>query len=242
MLKRNHNLLAFSGSLKVVLTVFAVAIIGFSSCKGPIVNKDFSEGIIEYDIIYDESHPFKYDPKLRPNKMVVKFKDNNTVNKIEGLSGSFSFAIVQNNQQNMNYTLINIFGKKLFFSEPLVDSLYPYAYSEMPKLSITKTDEEVKYMGLKCSKAIATLNDSAQHTFEILYTNELSINNPNRNTPFEEIDGVMLKFSVVLMKQNMQIVASTIKSMEISNDEFILPNDYEQVGEDTLEDIFELLQ
>jgi hypothetical protein len=226
--------LFYVGFFMVLLSIFG--------CKSNIFNKNFDEGIIEYSIIYDESQSFKYDPMLRPNKMVVKFKDSNTVNKIEGLSGGFMLALVQNYQQNMNYTLINIFGKKLFYSESMEGKAYPYAYSGMQSLTIKKTEDKVEFMGLNCLKAIAIINDSIPQSFEILYTNELAINNPNRNTPFQEIDGVMLKFSVVLMNQNMQIVANSIKSMDISMDEFILPKDYEQVDEQTLNDIFELLQ
>lgn len=229
-----------------VVILFCCGVLGVtlstSSCKSYKVDKEFSEGIIEYTIIYDEGQPFKHDPKLRPDKMVVKFKDNNTINKIEGLSGGFMFSMVQNYKENQVYTLIKILGKKVFLSESIEDGRYPYAYSEMPSISIQKTEQKVVFMGLNCSKAIATFNDSLGHSFEILYTNELAINNPNRNTPFEEIDGIMLKFSAVLMKQNMQIVASSIKSREIPDDEFILPKGYEQIDEDTLEDIFELMQ
>lgn len=211
-------------------------------CRSNKADKDFSEGVIEYKIIYDESQPSRYDSKLRPDKMVVKFKDNNTINKIEGLSGSFMFSMVQNYKQNQVYTLIKILGKKIFLSESIEDGRYPYAYSEMPSISIQKTDKKVVFMGLNCSKAVATFNDSLGHSFEILYTNELAINTPNRNTPFEEIDGIMLKFSMVLMKQNMQIVTNSIKSKAIADDEFILPKGYELVDEDTFENVFELLQ
>ncbi|MDD2196335.1 MAG: hypothetical protein PHE03_00450 [Bacteroidales bacterium] len=233
-------------SKRTMVMLFCCGVLGVtlstSSCKSYKVDKEFSEGIIEYTIIYDEGQPFKHDPKLRPDKMVVKFKDNNTINKIEGLSGGFMFSMVQNYKENQVYTLIKILGKKIFLSESINDGRYPYAYTEMPSISIQKTDEKIVFMGLNCAKAIATFNDSLGHSFEILYTNELAINNPNKNTPFEEIEGIMLKFSAVLMKQNMQIVARSIKSRNIPDDEFILPKGYEQIDEDTLEDIFELMQ
>ncbi len=210
-------------------------------CSSRQVEKHFDEGVIEYAITYDDSQPFKYDTNLRPDRMIVKFKDNNTINKIEGLAGGFSFVIIQNYQQNIIHSLINFLGKNLCFTEPADTSKLPYAFAKMPEVSFTFSDEVVEYLGFNCKKAIGTYNDSLGQSFEILYTDELLINQPNRNTPFESIDGIMLKFSMMLMNQTIWLEAKTIKPMSVSDDEFILPTNYEQIDESTLNDVFELI-
>jgi hypothetical protein len=231
-------------TLKTIATALVAFFIFslFFGCNNPPPNVDFNEGYIEYDILYDKTIPFKYDPNLRPNKLTVKFKDRNSINKIEGLSGKFSFSFIQNFETQTNYTLIKIFSKKLFYQEPINPNAYPQAYADMPKLNISITDETEKILGLNCIKAIASSNDSLFEPFTIFYTNELGIQNPNVNSPFEDIDGVMLSFSVTLFNQKMSIRASNIKHARISDDEFTLPKDYEEVDYNTLLDLLELLQ
>jgi hypothetical protein len=174
--------------------------------------------------------------------MVVKFRDNNTVNKIEGLSGAFSFAFIQDVAAHKTYTLIKLFNKKLVYEELIREGSYPFAYEDMPKFTIQHTDDTEEFLGVNCKKAIATFTDTLWYPFEILYTQDLSIENPNFNTPFEEIDGVMLKFSVIFFNQKMKIVANRIKAAKISEDEFKVPQYYEKIDQETVKDVITLLQ
>lgn len=223
----------------IILTVFTTIL--FVGCKNLIL-KDLSEGYIEYSIEYDQDEPVSYGNKLRPSLMVVKFRDNNTVNKIESLSGAFSFAFIQDVEAHKTYTLIKLFNKKLVYEELIREGSYPFAYEEMPKFTIQHTDDTEEFLGVNCKKAIATFTDTLWYPFEILYTQDLSIENPNFNTPFEEIDGVMLKFSVIFFNQKMKIVANRIKAAKISEDEFKVPAYYENIDQETVKDVITLLQ
>lgn len=226
---------------RALLRTLAFTLI-FSGCAWNNTHKHFSEGTITYTIVYDDALPFKYDSSIRPSEMEVKFKSNNTINRIEGLSGGFSFAIVQNHEENKVHTLINFMGKKLCYTESVVQGSYPLAFYAMPYLTITKTDERVEFMGFNCLKAIAGYEDSIRHEFEILYTDELAINKPNRNSPFAEIEGIMLKFNMIFMGQNIQLVANSISSQKVNDDEFDLESGYEKVDKDVVEDFFQLIQ
>ncbi|MFP4555565.1 MAG: hypothetical protein ACLFNU_01730 [Bacteroidales bacterium] len=211
-------------------------------CSDGTRKGEFSEGHIEYNITYIDNHPPKYDTNLRPNKMVVKFKDNNTINKIEGLSGALSFAFIQDIESKSTHTMIKLLNKNLLFFEPIYDDRYPFAYDDMPEFTISRTNDTIEVQGFKCRRAIATYNDSLLSPFEILYTKDIAVANPNYNTPFDSIDGVMLKFSVTLFNQNMQVEANSVKATKVSDDEFTIPADFEKINEETLKDVIELFQ
>lgn len=219
---------------------FAISV--FSSCTEGAKKHGIKQGYIEYDITYNDLVPSKYGANMRPTKMVVKFKDNNTINRIEGLSGAFSFAFIQNMQTQTTYTLIKILNKKLYHLEPIDTVKYPFAYADMPNFTIQKTGETEKFLGFLCYRARVVYADTLYQPFEILYTKEIGVQNPNWNTPFEGIDGIMLKFSAVMFNQNMNIVASVIKSTKISDEDFIIPPDYEKVEQSTVEDVITLLK
>jgi hypothetical protein len=208
-----------------------------------VADKDFSEGFIEYCIEFEDTVAVSaFNANMRPNRMVIKFKDNNTINKVEGLSGAFSFAFIQNKKDNKAYTLIKLLNKKLFYQEAIKSNSYPFAYRKMPEFIITKTTDYIEYLGYNCCVAKAIFTDSTKAPFDIYYTNEISIPNPNSNTPFHQIEGVMLKFSTVLFDQRMDVWATTIKSSKISSDEFIITPDYEEIGDDVLNELIELIK
>jgi hypothetical protein len=219
-----------------------MAFVAITSCDRS-VKKHFCEGYIEYAIEYDDSiAPPKFNANMRPDKMVIKFKNNNTINKIEGLSGAFSFAFIQNKQDETAYLLIKLLNKKLFYKEALTPEKYPFAFNEMPKLTIEETNRKEQLLGYNCNVAIGRFDDPQHKPFYIYYTQEINIANPNSNTPFEVIDGVMLKFTTIMFGQKMNILASSVKQTKVSDEDFVIPRDYEEVDVDVVKDVVELLQ
>lgn len=211
-------------------------------CKGGHTNKTFNEGTIEYNIQFEGADQSKINTNMLPTKLTVKFRDNNTSNKIEGLSGSVNLTYIKNVDDNNFIVLVNLWSKKLFYQDSLLNANLPNTYPGMPAIRIDKTNEMVMFNGFSCKKAIAHYQDSSNYTFEILYTNEINIDNPNANTPFDQIDGVMLKFSIKFNKYMMNISSASIKSEDISMDEFSLPSGYEKVSKRTIEDLVSLMQ
>lgn len=215
----------------------------FTGCSEIAKKKEFSEGYIEYNVEYDDSlQPPTYSANMRPNKMIIKFKDSNTINKIEGMSGAFSFTFIQNKQNQKAYILIKLLNKKLFYQEPLTPNTFPFAYNDSPLFTIQKSNEPEEFMGYTCQRALACYKDSIHQPFSILYTNEIGVSNPNSNSPFQEIDGIMLKFSAIMFNQKMNITASTIRGVKLSDDEFLIPPGYEEVGLDVVKDVIDLLK
>jgi len=213
-----------------------------SACKNFRSKKNFNEGTIEYAIQVENGSKSNMNSSMIPNKIVVKFRDNNTSNKIEGLSGAVTLTYINNVEGKNSIVLVKLLNKKLFYEEPLINGGLPSTYSAMPRLIIQKTNDLIDFQGYKCNKAIATFDDSTSYSFEILYTNEIKITNPNANTPFDSIEGVMLKFNVKLYKHLLSISATNIKQEDIPMDNFTIPSDYAKVSRRTIEDFLSLLQ
>lgn len=226
---------------KILLIAIVLAAILCQSCSKKTARKNIAEGEITYTIGYD-SIPLKYDKDLLPSVMTIRFKDNNTSNTITGLSGAVSLSFINNVAMQSSITLVKLFNKKLYYLEPFDSTQYSISYSEMPKLSIRLTDETLVLNGYNCKKAIGYFADSTHLQFEIVYTNEIGINRPNAFTPFEAIDGVMLKFKIKLYNQVMSMEAIAIKPVSVPMEEFSIPPDYEQVNRETIKEVILLLQ
>ena len=75
-----------------LLAIVGLVIIIFS-CNQQETTERIKEGYIDYDIDYIDDTLQNMMFKFLPKKMTVKFKDNNTLNKIESISGIIFFAV-----------------------------------------------------------------------------------------------------------------------------------------------------
>ncbi|MGE0088615.1 MAG: hypothetical protein AB7S50_03975 [Bacteroidales bacterium] len=215
--------------------------LSITSCRDIVSRKRIKEGIIKYEITYDSTNS-KIDTRLLPSSLVVKFKDNNTLNTIDAFSGAVSISIISNHTNQQFVTLVKVFNKKLYHEELNEDGHYPALYSKIPKVELDPDVETCKILGYNCYKTKGHFTDQPNSEFEIIYTKEIDINSPNINTPFEDIDGVMLGFNLRINSLMMQLKAKSIKKSKISDDTFIIPKGYTPVDFQTITDIIYLLQ
>lgn len=211
------------------------------SC-GPKHSKNITEGVIEYDIDYDSITLSRIDKKVLPSSLVVQFQDNNTINTIEALSGAVTISIISQPRKREFVTLLKVFNKKLYHDEPYTEGLYPALYARIPKVVIDSLNQECNFLGFKCFRVQGYYVDTPDSRFEIIYTNDISIDNPNQNTPFEGIEGVMLAFNLRLSKVNMFLKAREVRKSRISGKAFTIPDDYKRVDLQTMTDLLYLLQ
>ncbi|MHC1704141.1 MAG: hypothetical protein AB9846_09565 [Tenuifilaceae bacterium] len=230
--------------MRVSIFSFCILIVYFiaPSCNSWRSKKIVDEGIIEYTISHDDSLKPNFNKNLLPSHFTVKFKGKNTLNKIEGLSGAVSLTFINNHDTQSRLVLIKLLNKKLFYQEPLTVQDTLNAFAGMPDIIIDSKVEKINYSGYKCTKVNAFFKDSTNIPFFIIYTNETKVLNPNLNTPFEKIDGIMFKFKVKLFNHLMTFTATNIKAAKVSIDEFNIPEGFEKVDRKTIEDVISLIQ
>lgn len=218
----------------------ALIFITLSSCN-KIQQKDrIREGYIEYEIKYLDDSLDSFMKALLPKTMTIKFKNNNTLNKIEGFSGIVSFTHIQNFKEKRNITLVKVLNKKYKYIEKIDgESLF---FEKLPGMIIEEQDTLVEICGFMSKKAKVTIPDSKVEPFYIFYTEDIIINNVNAQTPFRSIDGVLLKFQLKLYGMPMQLTAKKIITTEIPSSHFKIPDGYETINRKTMAEIIELLK
>jgi len=210
------------------------------SCKKIEFKDRIKEGYIDYNIEYLDDTLDRFIKGLLPKKMTVKFKNNNTLNKIESLSGIVSFTHVQNSKENKNVTLVRILNKKYKYSEVINGS--SLFFEDIPEIKIEPLDEIKNVAGLNCTKALVTIPDGKTEPFYIYYTDDIIIQNPNAHTPFRSLEGVLLEFQVKMYNMNMKLTATKIVETKIESDEFKIPEGYIPINKKTMEEILSLLK
>lgn len=220
-----------AGFIQIATLVFLLG------CSSGGFKKKITEGKISYDVSYDSITTRKYNPRLLPSSLTIEFKGNNTKTTIDALTGAISMSLIKNYDKQQYSTLIKFIGKKLQHTEPFDTSHYPALYVTVPKLNIIiKNKESCELYGFNCEKISGYFEDST-NMFDIIYTNDIKISNPNSNTPFEQIDGVMLEFNLYLKPITMQLKMSSISKTKIPKSTFEVSEEYCNVDYKTMSGI-----
>jgi len=67
-------------------------------------------------------------------------------------------------------------------------------FDAMSGIEIRKTNRTEVICGFNCKNAEVTFPSDRKKVYQIWYTNEINVRNPNNATPFSEIDGVLMSF------------------------------------------------
>lgn len=222
------------------IAIIVLILTTLSSCKKIQQSDRIKEGYIEYDIEYLDNSLDGFMKGLLPKKMTIKFKDNNTINKIEGFSGIVSFTHIQNYREKNNITLVKVLNKKYKYIEKINEkSMF---FEEIPGMIIEPQDTTKILCGFKCEKAKVIVPDSEIEPYFIYYTNDITINNVNAQTPFKSIEGVLLEFRIKLYDMPMKLTVRKIQEAKVLSEDFEIPEGYISINKKTMVEIIDLLK
>lgn len=206
-----------------------------TSCGNYNTSGKIEEGVIKYDIKYFQSEAENPIISLLPTSMTYKFKDDNISQRIEGWMGIFHMAAISIPKKDENTALLKILNKKYLY-QSLITNGKSFGYDEMPGMKITLVNDSIKTIaGYKCHKAIVSFSDTTKTPFDIFYTNDIELKNPNRNNPFREIDGVLLQYQMCFQNIRMLLAAKKIEGIEIPDEAFEVPDGYETVNREIMQ-------
>ena len=219
-------------SLLVVLIILAT-----TSCQTITNFGKITEGRIVYSIEYPKDAEQSSLVSLLPETMELKFKQDNTVININGFFAIFSLIYISDHNSHTNYSLLRIMNQKKMYKAD-TDAI-PFGYEKMHDIKIEQTADTLTICGYKCKKALAYCPNASQTPYELYYTNEIGIKNPNTNNPFRQVDGVLLGFQVRLSGISMNMRAIEIHEEDVDDSVFNIPDDYEIVTREQLEEFID---
>jgi GLPGLI family protein len=199
--------------------------------------KYISEGVIEYDAaVIDQSNPMA---TLAPSKMFIKFKNNKSCAEMSAGMGFFSTSFISNPETKTLTQLVKLLNKKFYLIQNEADlkrenASYP--------VEITPTKETKLIAGYKCIKAHVKIKDENASEFDIFYTKELNIQNPNFANPYFMVDGVLMEYQMKKFGLEMKFTLKSVKKETVEDATFDLPSDYKKISQKEMNELFEALQ
>lgn len=173
---------------------------------------------------------------MMPKNMKMKFKDNNTVNELKTGAGVFQTKFINQSKNKQLIHLVKLVNSKYGL---ILDSteIYESYAKQNDGMKIEKTQETKEIAGYKCYKAKITF-DHPENNFDVYYTTEIEIKDPNWCTPFHEIEGVLMEYQLENYNILMRLTAESVSFEEIDAGEFEMPDDYEQISQKEMEEKF----
>lgn len=199
---------------QLILTsiLIVASLIGFSGDK--------FEGAIDYKISYknlpEEMGMYK---AMLPRKSRVIIK--NEWSKIQQNMGMMmKMDIIFNSQTNTSLMLINALGKKIAVEmNDTTEKIDPSLFK------LTKKEDVKIIAGYKCTKNILT--DTANNSYTLWITDKLP-SYKNQNLPDIDLGGFPMEYNIENNGMSVRMTASKVTEKEISDSEFVIPEDYER--------------
>lgn len=207
-----------------------VALTGFS-CKNK-GDKNISQGEIHYAIEYI-GNVGMMPKELMPRTLIVSFKDNKILFDISAPFGNSGILSLSNPEKGIYDTYISLLTLRYYYAAQAGES--PPGFDAMKGMIIRKTSKTAVICGFNCKNAEVTLTGDENKAFQIWYTSEIDVKNPNAATPYREIDGVLMSFVFVMGTAEMHFSAESVYKKELPDKLFERREKFMRVSRDDID-------
>ncbi|OQA02176.1 MAG: hypothetical protein BWY70_00107 [Bacteroidetes bacterium ADurb.Bin408] len=221
--------------MKLIIRMLLVAFIAAQINTSAQAQKLFS-GTIEYEITYPDADLDPATAASLPKSLTMTISGKKS--RVDMTQGVMNIIKINNAETNSSVSLLDIMGQKYALKTSKEE--LEKALNEMPKAKITVTEETKEIAGYKATKAtiVFTNEDGTETTEEIYFSPEIGGENFNFDTPYKDIKGGLLQYSVESSDIKMLFTAKEIKSKKIKDTMFMIPTDYQEVTAEELQNIF----
>ncbi len=207
------------------------------ACQEKKEEKFISEGEIEYKAVaVDEDNPMA---SMAPTKMIIKFKANKSCAEMSAGMGLFTTSFISDPETKSVTQLVKLLNKKFLLVKDRETILRE---NQNDSMDLVPTNETKEIAGYNCFKIRVIPKDGSSQPFEIYYTKELNIKEPNFSNPYYKVDGVLMEYKMKKFGLEMKFVATKIKNKVVDDNCFEVPTGYKKVTEKEMKAIFDGLQ
>lgn len=172
---------------------------------------------------------------LFPTSMVIKVKNENTLNKMEG--GVMGFEILYIKDKNQAYTL----DRENKTYSPMKNAESAGTTPGDGEVKVTKTAETAKILGYTCTKYIVEITSNGQTVTQNIWATteikDLDLKSMSKQQAskeyklyFDKIDGVPLKVELGTKDAKMTMEVTSLKKETLPASTFAIPADYKEVA------------
>lgn len=215
-----------------VITILTLPLLFASKCEDDAGT--VSEGIITYDISYPRPIEDKWMEKLMPSEMEMQFKNNNINTELTFGLGMIKIGYITNTEDKHLHEMLKFMRNRNVSHRgvPQVEDLI----AQIPEHKIELLPDTKSIVGFLCHKAKVKVDSPTEpYSYDLWYTNDIKIKDPNWCTPFKSIPGVLMEYRVERFNVIMHFTAIDVEKAEIQDTEFLVPKKYTEISIEDME-------
>ena len=179
--------------------------------------KYIDQGEIHYNIDYI-GNIGTMPKEVLPKNLIVSFKHDKILFEMVSPFGNSGIINLTNQDKGIYDTYFSLFTIKYYYAaEP--GELYP-GFEAMEGMEIRKTSKTSVICDFNCKNAEVTFPSDREKIFDIWYTAEISVKDPNVCSPFFEIDGVLMSFFFLINHSELRFNAENVYRKDIPDQAF----------------------
>ena len=218
--------------LLAYIAILFTSIILTTGCDS--FNGAVNQGVITYDISYPRPIEDKWMEKLMPSEMEMQFKNNRINTELTFGLGMIKIGFISNTEEKKLHELLkfmrnrNVSHREKNQIEELLKKIPPHTIELLPD---TKS-----IIGFLCHKALVHVKSPNEaYSYDLWYTKEIQLKDPNWCTPFKKIPGVLMEYRVERFDVVMHFTAVELNQAEIPDTEFLIPSKYKEISIEAME-------
>lgn len=193
--------------------------------------RSISEGEIHYSVQYlGKVTLMPID--LMPKSLIVAFKNDNIIYELISPFGNSGITNLSNPSKEIYDTYLSLFTIRYFYPASPGET-YP-GFEAMRGIEIHKTSKTEMICGFSCKNAEVTFPFDRSKVYEIWYTTDIPVKNPNASTPFCQIDGVLMSFFFFIGNSEFRFKAENIYKKEIPDKIFERKDKFQRVSKNDI--------
>ncbi|MGD9993932.1 MAG: hypothetical protein AB7S69_11585 [Salinivirgaceae bacterium] len=224
--------------LKLLLVVLVVGLL-VGSCQLKLGHSGIDEGSIRYKINYLQSEKENPIIGLMPGYLTMQFKNNSVRMDVEGWMGVFKSTFIRQYEQQKSVNLLKMMSKRYYYT--CTETTQFMGMDTYHSVDVAFDNEVRDILNFKCKHARVSVNNGAE-TFSVYYTRQIAIKEPNAQTPYFEIPGVLMAFQIEVNGIAMYLEAVEVLEREIPDAVFEIPEGFEEVPKASIDEIFSALK
>ncbi len=196
-----------------IAAIFAVTCYSCSN-KGA---KFIDQGEIHYSIDYTGTVG-SFSRDILPKNLIVSFKNDKILFEMLSPIGNSGILNLSNPSKEIYDTYCSLFTLKYYYPAKKGE-IYP-GFEAMEGMIIRKTGKTSIICGYNCMNAEITFPGDTLKIYDVWYTNEIRVREPNASSPFQDIDGVMMSFFFLIGRYELRFNAETVYRKDIPDQIF----------------------
>ncbi len=223
MSKKFRNQLSYSGTVRTLLfLVLLGSLLAPYGCKHGKFD-GLAEGKIVYEVTIEGEGLNPMMKAMMPSEVTTYFDKNKTCTVISMGMNMMETRLISDASNFKYTTLVSAMGKKI--AMVLDRKQVEENFSDRVNLKVKKTSETKEIAGVQCKQAMIT--DSTENTYPVYYTDDLSLEQPNWSTPFRDINGLLMEYSISFGGMMMKLKAKEIVNTKVDPTFYEIPEGYE---------------